>query len=201
MARPRQTPEHKRAKSAWRIMRRRCFDKGLKQFPRYGGAGITVCPQWVDSFERFLADVGLPPTPAHWLGRRDTAGHYVLENVLWTTRQPRMNRRQFCQFVQVKGQHMTAAEAGRLAGMPSRNSVLRRASAGLSLDTTGLAKLYRRSPWITHQGETLPLPEWARRIGIGNATLWARLRSGMPVERALTPGLFRNPKQPQKANP
>lgn len=39
---------------------------------------------------------------------------------------------------------------------------------------------------ITHNGETLGLPDWAIRTGISTRTLHTRLRRGWPVEKALT---------------
>lgn len=167
-------------------MKRRCLEPGFKDWPRYGGAGILIAPQWLASFAQFLADVGLPPTPEHWLGRLDTAAHYVPGNVVWTQRMPQMNRRQFCRSVILQGQALTPAQAARQPGQPSRNTVLRRWEAGFSLEHPKLAKLYRRSLWITHQGQTLPLPEWARRIGLPHRTLYQRIKRGMPLERAMT---------------
>lgn len=39
---------------------------------------------------------------------------------------------------------------------------------------------------VTYRGETMPLMEWSRRLGIHQATLWARLfRRNWTVERAL----------------
>lgn len=44
----------------------------------------------------------------------------------------------------------------------------------------------RRNRLITFQGKTLPVSEWARRVGIHPATLFWRLRQGMSPELALT---------------
>lgn len=44
----------------------------------------------------------------------------------------------------------------------------------------------RRSRTITFKGKTLPVTEWARRLGIHPATLFWRLRNGVPVDEALT---------------
>jgi len=181
------SPERKRAVNAWRVMKRRCLEPGFRDFPRYGGAGIKVCPQWVASFDRFLADVGLPPSPKHWLGRKDTSKHYTPENCTWTEPTPQKQRRQFCRKVIVQGQTLTAAEASRLPGQPTRNTVLRRWEAGFSLEQPRLAKLYKRSMWLTYQGETLPLPEWARRFGLPSSTVWQRIRRGVPISRAFSP--------------
>jgi hypothetical protein len=146
-------------------------------------------------------DMGLPPTPTHWLGRLDTSAHYAPGNVVWTERTPQVNRRQFCRKVIVQGQTLTAAQAEQLPGQPTRNTILRRWEAGFSLESPKLSKIYRRSPWITHQGQTLPLPEWARRLGIPTNTLWHRIRSGMPLDRAMTPGRLRKPRRPQLSDP
>ncbi len=44
----------------------------------------------------------------------------------------------------------------------------------------------RRNKTITFKGVTLPVTEWARRAGIHPATLFWRLRQGVPVDKALT---------------
>jgi hypothetical protein len=179
------SPEHKRALAAWRLMRRRCLEPTFRDFPRYGGAGIQICPQWA-TFDQFLRDVGLPPTATSWLGRIDTASHYQAGNVRWTTREPQQNRRQFVRKVLLNGQAMSAAQAARVTGQPTRNTVLRRWNAGFALESTNkLKRLYRSSTWLTLGNETLPLPEWARRYGMPRVTLWRRIRAGMTLERAL----------------
>lgn len=40
-------------------------------------------------------------------------------------------------------------------------------------------------------GQTLPIYEWARRLGIGQETLRKRIKAGWPVEIALSPELRR----------
>lgn len=45
--------------------------------------------------------------------------------------------------------------------------------------------------WITYQGKTLIASEWADEMGIPRQTLWARLRNGWTVERALTTNVRR----------
>ena len=32
----------------WQSMKQRCFNKSRKDYPRYGGKGITVCDEWLD---------------------------------------------------------------------------------------------------------------------------------------------------------
>ncbi len=54
-------PEYKN----WILMKERCLNKNSKGFPNYGGAGITVCDEWIFSFERFMDDMGRKPSPRH----------------------------------------------------------------------------------------------------------------------------------------
>lgn len=180
------TATFKRERSAWRVMKRRCLEVTFKDYPRYGGAGIKVCPQW-QSFQRFLADMGPAPCADSWLGRSDVTQSYTPENTIWTTQPEQERRRKFCRLVTIHDKVMTAAEAGRLPGLPTRNSVLYRLAGGFSLAAPKLAKIYRKSIWVTFAGECLPLPEWARRIGLSHSLLWSRIKRGMSVERALTP--------------
>ena len=44
----------------------------------------------------------------------------------------------------------------------------------------------RQKPKFSFNGETLSLINWAARLGIGKSSLRCRLKSGWPIERALT---------------
>lgn len=103
--------------SAWTVMKRRCSEPGFKDWKYYGAKGITVCSEWAESFQSFLADVGRAPTPTSWLGRLNTAGNYEPGNVAWTSHDPQVRRRQWCRKVNIAGQQLTIAEAERAVGL------------------------------------------------------------------------------------
>jgi hypothetical protein len=84
------TPEY----NAWMGAKRRCVDRKLKQFCDYGGRGIQMCQEWMDSYDAFLRDVGRRPGPDFSLDRIDVNGHYEPGNVRWATRRmQRLNSR------------------------------------------------------------------------------------------------------------
>ena len=68
----------------WYEIKNRCTRPERKDWPRYGGRGITLCARWM-VFDNFIADVGLPPFPGAQLDRIDNDGHYEPGNVRWVT--------------------------------------------------------------------------------------------------------------------
>jgi hypothetical protein len=74
-------PEH----YAWVNMIHRCTSPNSRVFCHYGGRGISVCGEWMESFDTFLSDVGPRPSKEHSLDRIDVNGNYEPGNVRWAT--------------------------------------------------------------------------------------------------------------------
>lgn len=70
----------------WRCMISRCLLPGDTSFRSYGGRGIQVCRRWLESYDNFVADMGIRPQ-GKTLDRKNTNGHYHKENCRWATPQ------------------------------------------------------------------------------------------------------------------
>jgi len=70
----------------------RCHDPQQKQYPDYGGRGITVCQRWRDGFENFVEDMGERP-PGRTLDRENNDDGYSPENCRWATPSEQVSNR------------------------------------------------------------------------------------------------------------
>lgn len=187
--------QSRREYDAWRRMIRRCSDPTDKDWKHYGGRGVTVCPQWLNSFETFLQDVGPKPSPDRllWLGRREIQGNYEPGNVAWLRHQRQISHRRYCHRIP-PGQGLSIEELARAIGLPPttlRGRLLRQ-KLDLSRALSPVPLPYRKdSKFLTLDGQTLSMPEWARLLGVRVRTLRERVRRGSPPERALRPGDLR----------
>lgn len=68
--------------SAWSHMKNRCNDPNNSQYCDYGGRGIKVCQEWLNSFETFYKDMG-KCTENKSLERKDNSKGYNKENCEW----------------------------------------------------------------------------------------------------------------------
>jgi hypothetical protein len=134
-----ETPEY----ATWSRIKRRCFNQNDKDYPDYGGRGITICDEWRDNFQAFFDYVGKRPSRVHSIDRfPDKDGDYRPGNVRWATPSQQARNRRTNRIVHFMGREMALAEACEIAGMKS-HTVAKRMAKG----------------WSAHRALTEPLDD------------------------------------------
>jgi hypothetical protein len=102
--------------ASWFQMWQRCRNKNSKDYPRWGGRGITVCDRW-QSFASFLADMGERP-PGMTLDRYpDNGGNYEPGNCRWATASQQVQNSTSVTNLTYDGQTYCIAEWSRRIGI------------------------------------------------------------------------------------
>lgn len=70
--------------SCWQNMKVRCNNPSHEAHARYKAKGITVCAEWLHSFEQFLSDMGTCPPDKNSIDRKDNSKGYCKENCRWS---------------------------------------------------------------------------------------------------------------------
>ena len=94
----------KKAKSIFKNIKQRCYNSNNTRFKHYGGRGIIICNSWLESFDNFLKDMGIPPSHKHQLDRINNDGNYCPENCRWVTNQENNRNKQSDFDVTYKGE-------------------------------------------------------------------------------------------------
>lgn len=115
---------------AWYSMKQRCNNPAHAAYAGYGGRGITIYPDWNESFQDFLRDVGRRPTPHHSIDRIDNNRGYEPGNVRWATRVEQCANRRSTVLITINGETRIISEWVRHFKVDSRrlNRLLRRMS-------------------------------------------------------------------------
>ena len=89
--------------------------EGTEEYKNYRGRGITVCDRW-KTFENFLEDMGLKPTPKHTIERVDNNKGYCPENCKWATMKEQGQNTRRNVYLTYKGETKCVAEWTRIKG-------------------------------------------------------------------------------------
>jgi hypothetical protein len=104
----------RKAYHAWWNARARCTKPSHRDWPRWGGRGITMAPDWAASVDAFINDMGLPPSHEHSLDRINNDGPYSRENCRWITRAEQNRNTSKNIRVIVDGKSVIGSEADRI---------------------------------------------------------------------------------------
>ena len=137
----------------WQAMKRRCYNPQDSHYDRYGGRGIEICSQWINSYETFLNDMGTPPTKDHTIEREDNNGNYEPSNCRWATKLEQANNKSNNRNITAFGKTQTLAQWAKEVGLP-RETIARRINRGYKEEKALTAKgIIRKRVYSTPYGD------------------------------------------------
>jgi hypothetical protein len=90
---------HTKEYRTWIAIKNRCLTVSSKDFKRYGGKGLEIEKDWIDSFESFYNHIGQCPSQKHSIDRIDNSKGYLKGNVRWATTQEQARNKSESVFV------------------------------------------------------------------------------------------------------
>lgn len=104
-----------------------------QDFHHYGGRGILMCQEWIDSFEAFAAHLGEPPSPKHSVDRIDNERGYEPGNVRWATQAEQVRNTRRVVRVKVGDEVLCLKDACEKLGL-SYKAMIQRTHRGMSVE-------------------------------------------------------------------
>jgi hypothetical protein len=181
----------------WAQMKDRCRNPNNPYYHAYGGRGITVCDEWLNSFMAFYESVGARPEGDWQIERVNNSLGYCPGNVVWASPKAQSRNTRKNTMLEFRGETKCISEWAEITGI-RKNAICGRLERGWSIEealTLGPNEKPLPSKKITFNGQTKTVPEWAETLGMTRQGLRYRLRR-MPLEQALVspkcPGLGLN---------
>ena len=93
--------------SRWHGIKKRCLNENDERYHQYGGRGIKICKEWLESFDNF-AEWALSNGYSEnlTLERIDVNGDYCPENCKWITLREQAFNKRDTKWVDYKGEHI-----------------------------------------------------------------------------------------------
>ena len=116
-------------------IKQRCYNPNNHEYHRYGGRGIKMCDEWLNSFESFRQwayENGYDENGELTLDRVDNNGDYSPENCRFASRKEQQLNRECALVCEYKGVRYTAWNFAKKFGITSPNFVSKRVKAGIN---------------------------------------------------------------------
>jgi len=180
--------EYTRLGRIYHNMKTRCYNPNYDKYKYYGGKGIKVCDEWLESwyaFEDWAMENGYNDSLT--LDRIDPEGNYSPENCRWISMKEQANNRTSNRMIEYNGETKSLQQWADILGIKA-HTLSQRLDTGWSVEdamTTPVHTEFGSNP-ITYNGVTLPMAEWSRRLGLSPNSVANRIARGWSVEDAVT---------------
>jgi len=117
----------------WLGMKARCYNVNNPAYPNYGGRGIKVCDEWIDSFDTYIKDMGPRPSTEHTVDRIDNDGNYEPSNCRWATKKEQVRNRGDNTLITHDGKTLSVTQWAEYLDL-SRQTIFTRLDKGWEVD-------------------------------------------------------------------
>jgi len=172
-------------------MKARCLNKKHKQYKHYGKRGISICSEWLDSFDTFC-DWAKSNGYKEGLSieRKNVNGNYCPENCIFIPWNEQQKNRRNVTFVEYENKKINVNELSKKVGLPE-GIILKRLQRGWHLEDAikikPLGNSKKETLKITYQGKTKSILGWCKELNIGESTIRRRIKAGKSIEEILKP--------------
>lgn len=120
----------------WIDMKSRCYNENVKDFSRYGGRGITICPEWLgehgfENFAKWSFENGYAENLS--IDRKDNDKGYSPDNCRWVTQKEQQNNKRNNRKIMHNGETHTMSEWADIYGI-NPHTLRDRLEAGITGD-------------------------------------------------------------------
>jgi hypothetical protein len=170
----------------WSNIKQLCYNAKNPRYFDYGGRGITVCDEWLNSFENFYNSVGVRPSKEYILGREDVNIGYTPSNSKWMMPIDQARNKRNTKCPQLIGEHMSTRQLAAKCGV-NQSTVSRRLRNGEAVTSALRPARKLESRTYTFNGEKKTLAEWAKIYNVSYANLYNRVIAlGWSLEKAIS---------------
>lgn len=178
--------ERKRLKSIYNGMRLRCYNESNVNYKYYGGKGVTICDEWLLSFENFFDwAINNGYNENLTIDRIDSEKEYSPDNCKWSTKKEQAYNRSMSVGLTLNGRTMYMTEWAEELGIDKKTLSWRYNNGWSDEEILTRPRDYKENK-LTLNGETHSMSEWSRITGIKVATISYRMKKGWSVEDTLT---------------
>ena len=178
--------ERKRLKSIYNGMRLRCYNENNVNYKYYGGKGVTICDEWLLSFENFFDwAINNGYNENLTIDRIDSEKEYSPDNCKWSTKKEQAYNRSISVKLTLNGRTMYMTEWAEELEIDKKILSWRYNNGWSDEEILTRPRDYKENK-LTLNEETHSMSEWSRITGIKVATISYRMKKGWSVEDALT---------------
>lgn len=163
---------HDKIYGVWKTMKSRCYNPNVECYNRYGGRRITICDEWLNSFEAFYKwSVKNGYQEGLTIDRINNDGNYEPNNCRWTDRIVQANNRRTNRKLEYKEITQNLSEWNESTNLP----VDLRLRRGWDLDRAMNEPKNANYHYLTYNNKTQNLSQWCKELNLPYDIVYNRI--------------------------